>query len=205
MAHPAQPQPQEQPGQRGGDAEAKDLEANLQEPETPSDAGVPAAKGNLDSASSESPCTSAAACSMPSTSMTCMATVDGGLLRGRYCATAGLHVLHSKGLIPPGGAGSMPSRLSSESTISPDEIAICLRDDGSKWLLGSGSFGDVRCPPSHSRSLLPCSGRPQQHAELANPEFHWLLLLHRLNIQMLACRCTKAGSTACTTSQSKSW
>jgi hypothetical protein len=55
MAHPAQqqPQPQEQPGQPGGNAEAKDLEANLQqEPETPSDAGVPAAKGNLDSASS---------------------------------------------------------------------------------------------------------------------------------------------------------
>lgn len=54
--------------------------------------------------------------------------------------------MHSKGLMPAGGASSMPTRLSSESTISPEEIAICLRDDGSKWLLGSGSFGDVRVP-----------------------------------------------------------
>ena len=64
--------------------------------------------------------------------------------------------MHSKGLLPAGGAGSMPGRLSSESTISPEEIAICLRDDGSKWLLGSGSFGDVRA--------LSCSDCPQQHA-----------------------------------------
>ena len=121
------------------------------------------------------------------------------LLTGTRLASAGLHVIHSKGLMPTSGASSMPARLSSESTISPEEIAICLRDDGSKWLLGSGSFGDVRVTMFCFRCLVPCSERPEQQAELSLHNLHQLLLL--LSAEVLVCRCTRAGSTACMMSQ----
>ena len=38
------------------------------------------------------------------------------------------------------------SVLSDVWNIKPEELQICTRPDGSEWLLGTGSFGQVRSP-----------------------------------------------------------
>ena len=46
--------------------------------------------------------------------------------------------------------------LEGKGQISPDEIEICKRPDGSEWILGTGSFGQVRgagCRPGDSGKI----------------------------------------------------
>ncbi len=38
--------------------------------------------------------------------------------------------------------------------IRPSDIQICLREDGTEWLLGSGSFGEVRSQRAESLRVL---------------------------------------------------
>ena len=41
------------------------------------------------------------------------------------------------------GSSSLPEAEGPEGELDPAEIEICKAEDGSDWLLGSGSFGDV--------------------------------------------------------------
>ena len=45
--------------------------------------------------------------------------------------------------------------LSDVWNIKPEELQICKRPDGSEWLLGTGSFGQVRSPAG---CAAPCDG-----------------------------------------------
>jgi hypothetical protein len=41
---------------------------------------------------------------------------------------------------------SAPLKLSNARNIDPTEIEICKREDGSEYMLGAGSFGEVGAP-----------------------------------------------------------
>ena len=45
------------------------------------------------------------------------------------------------------GGGSVPRKISNARNIDPTEIEICKREDGSEYLLGAGSFGQVSAAP----------------------------------------------------------
>lgn len=49
--------------------------------------------------------------------------------------------MHRRSLLRSSIPDSVPSL---EALISTEEIEICQHDDGRPWLLGTGSFGDVR-------------------------------------------------------------
>jgi hypothetical protein len=126
----------------------------------------------------------------------------------QHAIVAGLHMLRSKGQAPSSVAGSVLALPLIESTIGPGEIEICLREDGSKWLLGSGSFGDVSISTSvmaFSCWFLACSWYFLGLCTgLASAGFRAVAACHAFGsfrllamcVDMADCRCTEASSMA---------